>query len=467
MLGCRASLATTFTLLVACGSKEPAQDPVLPPAALVDALSGEFPQAGATDACGDASLRMSFTVPPALGTKGKLEVRDLAQPDVPVVSIDLATGPYHAVIGGQNRQLHLPIVVDGTEVSVYLAGHPLLPNHTYFVRVEDGVFLDADGKSLGAILSREEWQFTTRAPAPAASGVLTVSGDGSADFCSVQGAIDAVPPANSERVVIQIAPGTYQEILVLLSKQMVTLRGEDRDTTIIRYPNNDNLNPGTHFRPMVNAEGSNDLVVENLTLHNSTPEGGSQAEAIRVEPGDRVVLRNATFKSRQDTLLLSGRVYVADSYVEGNVDFIWGKGTAYFARTEIKTVGRSGYEVQARNAPGQYGYVFVDSKLTADDGIVGQWLGRVDVVEYPGSQVAYVDCEMGPHVNPQGFTITPFESTPTETLRFWEHGSADPDGMPVDVSRRAAFVKQLTEEEAAPLRDPTVVLSGWDPEAVP
>jgi pectin methylesterase-like acyl-CoA thioesterase len=462
----RRYLYAPVAFFLACSSEGPASKAPTPPASLLDALSGEFPALGATDACADASLRLSFTAPPALGAKGKVQVFDVAAPDTPVVSIDLSAGPYHAAIGGQNRQLHLPVTVDGTDAFVYLAGHPLLADHTYFVRIDDGVFLDADGKSLGALLSKDDWQFTTRAPSLATPGVLKVSADGSADFCSVQGAIDTVPTGNAERVVIQIAPGTYREILVLVSKQLVTLKGEDRDATIITYPNNDDLNPGTHFRPMVNAEGSNDLVIETLTLVNSTPEGGSQAEALRVEPGERVVLRDSTFRSRQDTLLLTGTVYVADSLVEGNVDFIWGKGTAYFARSEIRTVGRAGYEVQARNLASQYGYVFVDSKLTAEEGIAGQWLARVDVTEYPGSQVAYVDCEMGPHVNPVGFMITPFDATAPADLRFWEYGSVDPEGMTVDVSRRAAFTKQLTEEEAAPLRDPKVVLGGWDPEAV-
>jgi pectin methylesterase-like acyl-CoA thioesterase len=248
----------------------------------------------------------------------------------------------------------------------------------------------------------------------------------------------------------------------ILSKSFVTLRGEDRDTSIIAYANNDNLNAGTHGRPMVNCENSSDLVFENMTFHNLTPQGGSQAEALRVEPGERIILRNANFLSLQDTLLLSGHIYVTGSYIEGNVDYIWGKGTVFFEDTEIKTVGRNGYNVQSRNLPGQYGYVFVNSRLTADDGIVGQWLGRIDVNEYPGSMIAYIDCEMSPAINPAGWTVTPFDVEAPADLRFWEYGSVTPEGDSLDVSLRAPFSKQLTEAEAAPLRDPATVL-GWDP----
>jgi len=90
-----------------------------------------------------------------------------------------------------------------------------------------------------------------------------------------------------------------------------------------------------------------------------------------------VILRDSNFKSLQDTLLLSGRVYVVTSYVEGNVDFVWGTGVTYFDRSEIKTVGRAGAIVQARNSTG-YGYVFVDSKLTAGANVSGQVLARID-----------------------------------------------------------------------------------------
>jgi hypothetical protein len=108
--------------------------------------------------------------------------------------------------------------------------------------------------------------------------------------------------------------------------------------------------------------------------------------------------------------------------------------------------------------------IFVNSRLTADEGVAGEWLARIDVNEYPGSMVAYIDCEMSAAINPVGWTVTPLDAEVPADLRFWEYGSVDPDGNPVDVSRRAAFSKQLTEEEAAPLRDPVTVL-GWDPNA--
>ena len=75
---------------------------------------------------------------------------------------------------------------------------------------------------------------------------------------------------------------------------------------------------------------------------------------------------------------MSGQVYVANSIIEGNVDFVWGNGVVYFDHCEIKVVARKGYNVQARNAVGAIGYVFVDCNLTADPGITGHVLARTD-----------------------------------------------------------------------------------------
>ena len=88
-------------------------------------------------------------------------------------------------------------------------------------------------------------------------------------------------------------------------------------------------------------------------------------------------------------------------------------------------------------------------------------LARIDVTEYPQSHVAYIDCEMGSHISPQGWTITGGGST--ANLRFWEYQSRTPGGDLVNTSSRTAGSRQLSESEAAQMRDPTVVLSGWDP----
>ena len=112
---------------------------------------------------------------------------------------------------------------------------------------------------------------------------------------------------------------------------------------------------------------------------------------------------------------------------------------------------RAGWNVQARNPASTYGYVFVDSKLTADPGVTGQGLGRIDDSVYPASHVAYVNCTMGRHIAPAGWTITGGAST--SQLRFWEYQSVDPSGAPIDVSQRVAGSTQISASVAQSMRD--------------
>jgi pectin methylesterase-like acyl-CoA thioesterase len=352
--------------------------------------------------------------------------------------------------------------IDGNSAIFYLHPHGLAYGKNYYINVDPGVVIGPDGVSL-AISDQTTWHFTTEAAAPTSLASLRVSLAGTGNFCSVQGALDALPANNTDPVTITIAPGTYREIVHFRGKNNVTLHGEDRKTTIIAGTNNNNLNPGTNIRSLVGIDASSGVTVENLTIHNLTPQGGSQAEALRMQGCDKCIVRDADILSLQDTLLWSGRVYADNCFIAGNVDFVWGTGAAYFNNCEIKTVGRTGYDVQARNPASGYGYVFVDSRLTSDPGITGNVLARIDVSVYPDSSVAYIGCQLGSHISPAGWLVT--GGAAPASLRFWEYGSVDPAGNPVDVSQRLAGSTQLTADQAAMMRDPTMVLGGWDPRA--
>ena len=260
-----------------------------------------------------------------------------------------------------------PVYVDGNDVVIQLPSKPLGFGQTYYVTVESGAIRAPGGAAL-AITGTTAWRFSTAAAAPSNRAALAVALDGSAPFCSVQGALDIVPANNTAAVAITIAPGTYHEIIYFRAKSNVTLQGQDRARTIIAATNNNNLNPSTRGRALVGVDAVSGLVVRNLTIHNLTPQGGSQAEALRLQDCDRCVVRDATILSLQDTLLWSGRIYAANCLIAGNVDFVWGDGAVLFQGCEIKTVGRSGPIVQARNPASDYGYVFVDCKLTSDAG---------------------------------------------------------------------------------------------------
>ena len=422
-------------------------------------VTGLFPSPGGQGICPDPPLRLTFTAAPTLGTAGRIQVWNAAQPATPVAVVDMAAAMVSDTIGGTAFQLLRPVYVEGNAAVVYLPTHALTYGQTYYVTVDSGAIRGPSGAL--AITSNTAWRFTTAAAAPTNLAALGVALDGSAAFCSVQGAIDRLPAGNTTASVITIGLGTFHEVIRFTTKHNITLHGTDRAATIAST-NNNTLNPSTVGRALVGVDSSNGLIIENLTIHNLTPQGGSQAEALRLQRCDKCILRNANVLSLQDTLLFSGRVYVDNSLIAGNVDFVWSDGVGYFNNTEIRTVVRAGVIVQARNAPGAYGFVFVDCRLTSDAGLTNNALARIDASVYPGSHVAYVNCVMGPHISAAGWTID--AGTPTAALRFWEYQSRDPAGNLIDTSRRVAGV-QISAAQAAMMRDPSIVLAGWIPPA--
>lgn len=204
---------------------------------------------------------------------------------------------------------------------------------------------------------------------------------------------------------------------------------------------------------------------------NSTPQGGSQAEAF-VGDGFRVLLNRVTLRSRQDTLLCNtGSTFITDSYIEGNTDFIWGSAAAYFQRCELKALdtgnATEGYYTQVRNGATTFGFIFADCRLTVADGVVGRstyFLGRIDpnAGNFPYSQAVYLNCAMGAHISPAGWQLNNAAASPT--VQNWEYQSTDLTGATLDLSKRHVSSRQLTELEASLWRNPAYVLGGWVPQ---
>jgi pectin methylesterase-like acyl-CoA thioesterase len=416
-----------------------------------------FPPPNGQGVCPDPPLRITFSGAPTLGTSGKVQVFGAA--GTLVAAVDMAATMTTDTIGGTMFNMVRPAYVDGNDAVVYLKSQALKYGQTYYVNIDSGAILGPAGTPL-VIADTSSWRFTTAAAPPPNLSSLTVALNSSGNFCSVQGAMDALPPGNTGATTVTVNAGIYHEIIHVASKNNVTLIGRDRHATIIEGTNNNDINATTETRSLVGMDSSSGLIIDTLTIHNLSPQN-IQAEALRLQSCDKCVVRNADVISFQDTLLWSGRIYADNCYIAGNVDFVWGTGAAYFNNCEIKTVGRAGSIVQARNGASTYGYVFVNSKLTADPGITGQVLGRIDDSVYPASHVAYINCTMGSYIAPAGWTITGGASA--GQLRFWEYESVDPAGAAVDVSQRAAGSTQISMSQAASMRDPTVVLSGWQP----
>ncbi len=433
------------------------------------AITARFPAAGATAVNPDTPLRLTFDRPVQAGGSGRIRILRASDHTV-VETLDLGAAPTRLVGTNPTPYRFLPVIASGNTVTIHPRAATLAYNQSYYVTMESGAILDATGASFTGIADAGAWRFTTRnaGPLPGTASV-TVAADGTGDFSTVQGAIDFVPAGNTARVIITVRRGTYPEINYIgSSKPFITIRGEDRTGTIIAYPNNNTFNSGNN-RAMFSVD-ANDFTLETITLRNTTPRGGSQAEAIRGN-GQRAVFNRVNLSSFQDTLLWNGALFVTDSFIEGDVDFMWGSGAGYFQRCELKMLSSGGFYTQVRNGQTGRGNVYVDCRLTAAEGVTGAYLARIDpradpalTSGWPYSQVVFLNCTMGAHVAREGWRLDNATSAPN--VQFWEYRSTDVSGATLEVSGRLGDSRQINDTTAAQFRDPVFVV-GFSPPIAP
>ena len=214
-----------------------------------------FPANGAKGVHVDTHLTLTFAEEPTVGASGWLRIRDvqsgacvdsldLSVPAGPTESrtyapdIDYTKVPYDysrsfvptnrntvpgtpsgtaeptppeyqlTIIGGFTDAFHFhPVLVRGTSAVIYPHNNVLEYGHTYRVEIDEGIFPARPRR----------WTFTTDAEPPSLADTLVVDATGAGDFCTLQGALDAIPdfgattnPASgaaASPVVIKVMPG--------------------------------------------------------------------------------------------------------------------------------------------------------------------------------------------------------------------------------------------------------------------
>jgi pectin methylesterase-like acyl-CoA thioesterase len=470
------------------------------------AVSGLFPAAGAPRVCPDTPLRLTFSAPPGatgsasanatLGSAGKIRIFNAADDSV-VDTIDVSSPTAVKTIGGLSNYKYYPVIVTGNQATIYPKNGALAYGKTYYVTIDADVFKSENGGFAG-LTGPYVWQFTTSA-APPAPGTrrLTVATNGTGDFCTVQGALDFIPDGNTTPTTILLRKGTYSEMVFFTDKHAITLLGEDRKQCIIAYATNDRFNPSSgnpfgganpnpsterrqggaiYHRGVLLGHRVNDFVVANLTIRNTTPQGGSQAEAIILNGTTtaRAILKDVDLYSYQDTLQINGQAYLNNCYIEGDVDFMWGRGPCFFENCTAHSLRSRAYYTQIRNPDTNHGFVYLRCTFDGAPDVKDNYLSRIATSRFPASEVVLLDCVFTSAVGGVAWQYqTPAGATPDSSkIHFWEFNSHTADGKPVDVSKRLAGSRQLKQPDDATTienySNPTFVLGNdWNPRSAP
>ncbi|MBU2668341.1 pectin esterase [Actinoplanes bogorensis] len=215
------------------------------------------------------------------------------------------------------------------------------------------------------------------------------------DFATVQEAVDA------GGAVIGVLPGTYRGKVVIPSDRpgvsIVGLGRRPEDVVIADDRANGTPNPaggtwGTTGSASVTVDGAgfraHNLTFANLFDEAAHPEITNRQAVAVLTRADRVSFTRVRFLGNQDTLYANSsaattvaRAYFRDCYVEGDVDFIFGRATAVFDRCRVHSLNRgsspNGYvTAPSTDTSNAHGFLFARCAFTSDAPAGTVFLGR-------------------------------------------------------------------------------------------
>jgi pectinesterase len=291
------------------------------------------------------------------------------------------------------------------------------------------------------------------APACARSATTTVhvGNPETAEYSSVQAAVDALPETGG---IVEIGAGTWREKLVIAKPDVKLIGKGKRPQDVVLVWGDSHISAGgTGKSASVWASGDG-FEAHNLTIQNDYHLKNierSQAVALRLT-ADRAVIENVRLLGAQDTLYAASkspdspsRQYFRNCYVEGHVDFIFGDAKAYFDRCHIHGIANDVVMITAQSKvkPEQdSAYVFDRCRITADAGVGELWLGRA---WRPYATVIFIRTRIDAPLQPAGWR----EWTPgtTDTFRTATYREYESSGQGASIATREPSSRQLTKAE--------------------
>lgn len=293
---------------------------------------------------------------------------------------------------------------------------------------------------------------------------IIVAADGTADYKTVQEALNSVVPLKTKETKILIKNGVYKEKLeVIKDKNNITLIGESKENVILTY--DDYASKKNASGEGIGTSGSASFIVtadnfkaKNITFENSSGPVG-QAVAVRVD-GDKIIFDNCKFLGFQDTLYprsATSRQYYKNCYIEGTTDFIFGASTAVFDQCEIFAKKGGSYLTAASTLEKiPYGLVFLNCKLTTNSANSTYYLGRP---WRPYAKTVFIQCEMAGHIKPEGWHN--WSKPEAETTTFY--GEYQSKGAGGNTASRVSWSHLLTSEQFTKEYTLAAIFKDWIP----
>ncbi|KAI1443922.1 pectin lyase-like protein [Annulohypoxylon stygium] len=280
--------------------------------------------------------------------------------------------------------------------------------------------------------------------------------EGKTTYDTIQSALNALPTSSSVKATVFIYPGVYEEQLVLNKSGTTVFLGystspgdySQNQVTITYNKGIDTQADASNSDSATFYATGNYFQAVNINFANTfgtTDDYASLGFAVR--SSKYASLYGCQVYGNQDSLLINGYFFASNSYIEGNIDMIWGSGAGYFLNSTISP-NEDGVSLTANkrtNSTTAAGFVFDQCTITPANGasFSSISLGR-PWNHY--ARVAYINSYLDSCVSAAGWSQWSKTSPQTDAVVFGEYGNSGPGS---GTSARASFATQLTADSAA------------------
>ena len=384
---------------------------------------------------GESSAASDDTAPILVSSNPENNATGVSATGSIILSFDekIKAGNGTATLDGETLQ---PIISGKTAIYKY---GPLKYNTTYTFSLSKGAVTDRNGNAFGGM----QLTFTTmqRTQPDARLYDAVVAQDGTGDYLSLQDAITAAPEGRTSPWLIFVKKGNYTgHVTIPANKPYIHIIGQGKNLVTI----SDNRLSGGDKAYGISDGATMDIeadhvYLEGVDLQNSygvEQNNGPQALAL-CSNGDKLIMNNMKLRSYQDTWYTGGsdshRAFITNSWVEGAVDFFYGKGDVMVTSDTVNIVRKSGAYIVAPNhgKNAKWGYVFLNNVITApgDPSQTSVWLGR-PWHEYP--KTLFINTKALVTIPATGW----YETMGGLPALWAEYNTMDKNGNPVDLSQR-------------------------------
>ncbi|PYH94282.1 pectin lyase-like protein [Aspergillus ellipticus CBS 707.79] len=163
-------------------------------------------------------------------------------------------------------------------------------------------------------------------------------------YDTIQSALDALPTSSKVTPTVFIYPGTYEEQLVVNRSGTTVFMGYSNNS--LDYASNQVTIQYNHGVDTQADESNSDsatvyatgnyfqaININFVNNYGTTKDYASLGFAVK--SSKYASLYGCQVTGNQDALLINGYFFASNSYIEGNIDMIWGSGAGYFLNSTI------------------------------------------------------------------------------------------------------------------------------------